>query len=56
MGMCVAGLGALGVSVVYILTKDVDVAVRIQFWEHLQLRCLRVLAVVIYTKSCRRRG
>lgn len=25
MGMCVAGLGALGVSVVYILTKDVDV-------------------------------
>ncbi len=25
MGMCVAGLGALGVSVVYILTKNVDV-------------------------------
>lgn len=25
MGMCVAGLGALGVSAVYILTKDVDV-------------------------------
>ena len=25
MGICVAGLGALGVSVVYILTKDVDV-------------------------------
>lgn len=25
MGMCVTGLGALGVSVVYILTKDVDV-------------------------------
>mgnify|MGYP000517947466 FL=1 len=25
MGMCVAGLGALGVSVVYILTKDIDV-------------------------------
>lgn len=25
MGMCVAGLGALGVSVVYILMKDVDV-------------------------------
>ena len=25
MGMCVAGLGALGVSIVYILTKDVDV-------------------------------
>ena len=25
MGMCVAGLGVLGVSVVYILTKDVDV-------------------------------
>ena len=25
MGMCVVGLGALGVSVVYILTKDVDV-------------------------------
>lgn len=25
MGMCVAGLGGLGVSVVYILTKDVDV-------------------------------
>ena len=25
IGMCVAGLGALGVSVVYILTKDVDV-------------------------------
>ena len=25
MGMCVAGLGALGVSVIYILTKDVDV-------------------------------
>ena len=25
MGMCVAGLGALGVSVVYIITKNVDV-------------------------------
>ena len=25
MGMCVAGLGALGVSIVYILTKNVDV-------------------------------
>ena len=25
MGMCVAGLGALGVSIVYILTRDVDV-------------------------------
>ena len=25
MGMCVAGLGALGVSVVYILTKNVDI-------------------------------
>ncbi len=25
MGMCVAGLGALGVSIVYIVTKDVDV-------------------------------
>ena len=25
MGMCVAGLGALGVSVVYILTENVDV-------------------------------
>ena len=25
MGMCVAGLGALGVSLVYILTKNVDV-------------------------------
>lgn len=25
MGMCVAGLGALGVSLVYIVTKNVDV-------------------------------
>lgn len=25
MGMCVAGLGALGISIVYILTRDVDV-------------------------------
>ena len=55
MGMCVAGLGALGVSVVYILTKDVDVLSGFSFGEHLQLRCLRVLAVVSI-QSCRRRG
>lgn len=32
MGMCVAGLGALGVSLVYIFTKNTDVFIWIQSW------------------------
>ena len=44
MGMCVAGLGALGVSVVYIITKNVDVLSGFSL-VLLPSHCLHVLAV-----------
>ena len=42
MGMCVAGLGALGVSLVYILTRICDVLSADSAWELLLSRCLLV--------------
>ena len=50
MGMCVAGLGALGVSVVYILTKDVDVLSGFSLGASSSALCARV-GGGIYTKA-----
>lgn len=45
MGMCVAGFGVFGVSIIYILTKNVDIITGFSL-ELLPSRCLHVSVVV----------
>ena len=45
MGMCVAGFGVFGVSIIYIMTKNVDIITGFSL-ELLPSRCLPVSVVV----------